>query len=550
MALGTMMADVLITGGGSAGCMAAIRAKEINPALNVVVFEKGDFKRGGTIAMGMDALNIVAIPGGDSPETYVEAVSASVEGILDQTPSLVMAQRSFALMQKLESWGVRFRKDGNGNYEMLKIHPKGKFCAGMDEPNLKVIIAEKAKSLGVTVLNRTTATSLLTDGATVVGATGFNLRTGEFVVCKAKSTIIANGGCARFMLPNSGYLFGTYDYPGNTGDGWAMAYHAGAKLTGFEYTINAPLIKDIACPLLYITLTRGAHIINGLGQRIDIDGNVGVHAMLREFREHRGPVFIKMDHLPEEKIREIEEILFTTERPIQKRFFEQRGIDFRQQPIELFPTEYYLCGGHGGTGLVVNEKAETNLEGLFAAGDAASVPRQHLTGAFVFGEVAAENAALRAASIDWPQLSEAQIETEKNRVFSHLSDETSPIDLAEFEYKVRRIAGDYAVPPKNEWKLKNAVDWMHRFRDELQSIRTHDFHQLAQILEIQSIMDCIELSAIASNARKESRWGFYHYRADYPEKNDAEWQKHVVLQADPISGKTAVSFQSIERGVL
>lgn len=546
----SMKADILIIGGGSAGCMAAIRAKELNSNLEVVVFEKGDFSRGGTIAMGMDALNIVAVPGLDTPQTYVEAVSATVDGILDQKPSFVMAQRSYDLMRKLEGWGVHFRKDAKGNYEMLKIHPKGNFCAGMDEPDLKVILAKKALSLGVKVLNRTTATALLKKDDAVVGATGFNLRSGEFVLCQAKSTIITNGGCSRFTLPNSGHLFGTYDYPGNTGDGWTMAYRAGAQLTGFEYTVNAPLIKDIACPLLYITLTRGAHIINGLGQRIDVDGNIGVHAMLREFREGRGPVFIKMDHLPEEKIKEIEEILFTTERPIQKRFFEQRGVNFRQQPIELFPTEYYLCGGHGSTGLVVNDSAATSVEGLYAAGDAASVPRQHLTGAFVFGEIAAENAVARAVAMDWQDLVEEQIVSEKSRIFAHFSDEASPINLGEFEYKVRRIAGDYAIPPKNECKLQLAIEWMQRFKRELQAIKTNDLHQLAKILEIESIIECIELSAIASNARKESRWGFYHYRSDYPAKNDAEWQKHVILQSDPPSGTARVSFQPIERSVL
>jgi succinate dehydrogenase/fumarate reductase flavoprotein subunit len=542
-------ADILILGGGSAGCMAAIRAKELAPGLEVVVFEKGDFKRGGTIAMGMDALNIVAVPGRDTPETYVEAVAATVDGILDQKPSHVMAQRSFELMRKLEDWGVRFRKDADGNYEMLKIHPKGKFCAGMDEPNLKVILSSRAEDIGVRVFNRTMATSLLKAGGAVAGATGFNLRTGDFIVCKAKSTIITNGGCSRFTLPNSGHLFGTYDYPGNTGDGWSMAYRAGARLTGFEYTINAPLIKDIACPLLYITLTRGAHIMNGLGKRIDTDGDIGVHTMLNEFREGRGPVFIKLDHLPEDKIKEIEDILFTTERPIQKRFFEQRGIDFRKQPIELFPTEYYLCGGHGMTGLVVDENAATNVAGLFAAGDAASVPRQHLTGAFVFGEIAAESGVRRAAS-GWPELSQEEIQAELARVYGPLSKETSPIDLNEFEYKVRRIAGDYAVPPKNECKLNSAIEWMLRFRTEAKTLNAADYHELAKILEIQSIIDCVELSAVASSARKESRWGFYHYRSDFPDKNDVEWNKHVILQTDPVSGAPAVSFQLVERSVL
>jgi len=542
-------ADILIIGGGSAGCMAAIRAKEINPALEVVIFEKGDLKRGGTIAMGMDALNIVAVPGIDTPETYVESVSMTVDGILDQRPSLVMAQRSFELMKKLESWGASFRKDAEGNYEMLKIHPKGTFAAGMDEPNLKVILAKKALALGVKVFNRTTATSLLTDKKTVVGATGLNVRTGEYMWCQAKSTILTNGGCSRFTLPNSGYLFGTYDYPGNSGDGWSMAFRAGAELTGFEYTQNVPLIKDINCPLLYITLTRGAKLINGIGQQIGADGHISAPAMLAEFRENRGPVFIHMSHLPEEKICEIENILFTTERPIQKRFFEQRGINFREKPIELFPTEYFLCGGHGLTGLVVDEGAKTSLDGLYAAGDVACVPRQHLTGAFVFGEVAAENAAARA-TLPWPELDENQILQERKRVLGPKSEETSPIDIAEFEYKVRRIAEDYAVPPKSEWKLDQAIEWMQKFRRELQSLKTADTHQLAKILEIGAIIDCVQLSATASKARKESRWGFVHYRMDYTEKDDINWQKHVLLQLGSSLDDIRVSYRPVERSVL
>ena len=544
-----MKADVLIVGGGSAGCMAAIRAKEINPALEVVIFEKGDLKRGGTIAMGMDALNIVAVPGMDTPETYVESVASTVDGILDQRPSLVMAQRSYEMMKKLESWGASFRKDADGNYEMLKIHPKGKFAAGMDEPNLKVILAKRALASGVKVYNRTTATSLLTNGNMVVGATGLNLRTGDYILCQAKSIILTNGGCSRFTLPNSGHLFGTYDYPGNSGDGWSMAYRAGAELTGFEYTQNVPLIKDINCPLLYITLTRGAKVINGLGQEISSGGKISATAMLTEFRENRGPVFIQMNHLPEEKIREIEDILFTTERPIQKRFFEQRGINFREKPIELFPTEYFLCGGHGLTGLVVDEGAKTSLDGLYAAGDVACVPRQHLTGAFVFGEVAAENAAARA-TLPWPTVDEKQVEQERERIFSSMSEEMSPIDIAEFEYKVRRIAADYAVPPKSKWKLDQAIEWMQRFRQELNLLKTSDMHQLAKIREIGAIIDCIQLSATASKARKESRWGFVHYRMDYPETDDVNWQKHVVLQAGSSFDDIKVSYRPIERSVL
>ena len=103
-----MEADILIIGGGSAGCMAANRALEIDPDLSVVVFEKGDIKYSGSIARGMDALNIVAIPNYTTPELYVESNTLHCNGVMDAPPSYEMARRSFELLKKLEGWGVCF----------------------------------------------------------------------------------------------------------------------------------------------------------------------------------------------------------------------------------------------------------------------------------------------------------------------------------------------------------------------------------------------------------------------------------------------------------
>ena len=544
-----LKADVLIIGGGSAGCLAAIRAKELNPSLEVVIFEKADLKRSGSLAMGMDALNVAAVPGVDTPETYIESASLIAQGIMDYGPSYLMAQRSYALMQKLESWGVRFTKEENGQYALMKIHSKGKFYAAMEEPDLKVILADRVYAAGVKVLNRTVATSLLQKEKTVVGATGFNIRTGEFVACAAKTVILCNGGQARFTLPNSGDLYSVFDFPGNSGDGYAMAYHAGAELTGFEYTMCTPSLKDITCPSFHVTLSRGARLVNAQGDLVSDSVEVGSYEVLKEFYENRGPVFIQTKHLPEKKIREIESLLFSVERPMQKRFFEQRGIDFRRDDIELGPTEFHLCGGHGLTGLVVGTRAETTVDGLFAAGDVASVPRQHLTGALIFGEVAAEAAVERACKA-MPELPFAQVEQEERRVFGFLKPEPSPIRLRDFEYKVRRIAGDYAVPPKNEYKLEQAVQWMRKFREELKRVTAADLHELMKVHEIGNIIDCIELSAVASKERKESRWGYFHRRTDYPEKNDKDWLKHIVLQKNPTDGLPQVTFRPIERSVL
>ena len=254
--------DLLIIGGGSAGCMAAIRALELRPDLKVVIFEKGDIKYSGSIARGMDALNIVAIPNFTTPELYVEAITEGCDGVVDAAPSYLMAARSFELLKKLQSWGVHFPVDESGNFKTLKYHVKGKFQTAMDEPDLKVMISRRALSAGAQVINRVMALSLLQDEGRVAGAIGMNVRTGEMVVCHAKAVIISAGGQARFSLPNSGYLYGTFDYPGNSGDGYAMAFRAGASLTGMEFTQRFMLIKDVDIPLLAITVTRGGRVLD------------------------------------------------------------------------------------------------------------------------------------------------------------------------------------------------------------------------------------------------------------------------------------------------
>ncbi len=538
--------DLLIIGGGSAGTMAAIVAKEQNPDIDVLIIEKAEINRSGSIAMGMDALNIVIQPGLSTSEQYLDSVKIITEGILDYKPSLVMAERSYALLKRLESWGIHFPQNEDEEYISLQVHAKGKFLVEMDSPDLKLVLAKKVKEAKVKVLNRTIITKLLVKEGRVNGALGFNVRSGEFVVCKAKAVILANGGCARFSLPNSGYLYGTFDYPGNAGDGYALAYHAGAQLTGFEYTSCSPLIKDLNCPLLYITLTRGAEVVNALGETLDFE-YLSPQFMLNELREGRGPIFIKMNHLPEERIKEIENILFTTERPIQKRFWEERGVDFREGLIELGETEYQLCGGHGFTGIVVNERAETSLKGLYAAGDVACVPFQHLTGAFVFGEIAAEEAIKYASTIKHIELDPSSLKEEEKRLQNIIDiNKKGAISVQEFEYKVRRKISDYAIPPKNETKLNQMLWWIQRFRAEVSDIKISDYHELSKFEEIRFILDCAELSVRASLTRKESRWGWFHYRIDFPERDDEKWLKHVILEKNKTNGEMKVSLRDIK----
>lgn len=521
-------ADILIVGGGSAGCLAAIRAKELAPEARVVILEKGHIRRSGSLAMGMDAVNIVALPGESTPAEYVESATKTFQGVLDPAPSYVMAERSFELLQKLERWGVEVPRDANGNYASLQVHAKGKFAVPIKAPEIKATLANKVESAGVTVYNRVQAVSLLARDGRVAGVVGLNVRTGEMLMCRAGAVILASGGCARFGLPDSGYLFGTFDFPGNTGEGFSMAFKAGAELTGMEFTRHSPLIKDLSCPLLYITLTRGAEVVNAFGERLDSEGGVSMGAMLQQIADGKGPIFISMTHLPDEKVSDIESILFTTERPIMRKFFRGRGINFREKPIELAPTEVQLCGGHGASGIRVNERAETTVCGLYAAGDVACVPGQHLTGAFVFGEVAAENAVDLIRGSETPAIDAGQVGETGERM-QRLLRADGPVTLKEFEYKLRRLINNYVASPKNDYKLSQAIWWADRLESEFAQVTTvKGAHQLGRALEIEAILDCARLSATASRERKESRWGLQHYRTDYPQP-DPELAGHIVL---------------------
>ncbi|KWA06585.1 fumarate reductase/succinate dehydrogenase flavoprotein subunit [Burkholderia territorii] len=529
--------DIVVVGGGTAGPMAAIKAKERDPSLRVLLLEKANVKRSGAISMGMDGLNNAVIPGHATPEQYTREITIANDGIVDQEAVYAYAAHSFATIEQLDRWGVKFEKDGTGDYAVKKVHHIGSYVLPMPEGHdIKKVLYRQLKRARIAITNRIVATRVLTDAhGRASGVLGFDCRTADFHVIRAKAVILCCGAAGRLGLPASGYLMGTYENPTNAGDGYAMAYHAGAALANLEcFQIN-PLIKDYNGPACaYVTGPLGGFTANGKGERF-IECDYWSGQMMWEFHQElqsgNGPVFLKLDHLAEETIQTIEQILHTNERPSRGRFHAGRGTDYRHQMVEMHISEIGLCSGHSASGVYVNARAETTVPGLYAAGDMAAVPHNYMLGAFTYGWFAGQNAADDVAGRDHAPVDDEQVAAERARVLAPLTRERG-LAPAQVEYKLRRIVNDYLQPPKVTRKMEIGLQRFDGIIEDIEELKAHNPHELMRAAEVRAIRDCAEMAARASLFRTESRWGLYHHRVDFPHRNDDEWFCHTWLRKD------------------
>lgn len=543
--------DVLVVGGGTAGTMAALTAAE--RGANVLLLEKAHVRHSGALAMGMDGVNNAVVPGRAEPDDYVAEITRANDGLVDQSTVRQTATRGFAMVQRLESYGVKFEKDEHGEYAVRQVHRSGSYVLPMPEgKDVKKVLYRQLRRREmrerIRIENRVMPVRVLThpDDGRAVGIAGFHTRTGEFVTVRAGAVILATGPCGRLGLPASGYLYGTYENPTNAGDGYAMAYHAGAALTGIEcFQIN-PLIKDYNGPACaYVANPFGGYQVNRHGERF-VESDYWSGQMMAEFATElasdRGPVYLKLSHLPEETIGAVESILHTTERPTRGTFHEGRGHDYRTHDIEMHISEIGLCGGHSASGVRVDAHARTTVPRLYAAGDLASVPHNYMIGAFVFGDLAGEDAA-RYRTYEG-ELPADQLAAAHELVYRPLRNPEGP-PQPQVEYKLRRFVNDYVAPPKTGAKLSLAVEAFTRMSEEIAGMGARTAHELMRCAEVSFIRDCAEMAARASLARTESRWGLYHERLDHPERDDQGWLHHLDLRKSP-SGAMEFTARPVE----
>src|SRR5580700_5516283 len=491
--LSEVSCDVLIIGGGTAGPMAALKAKLKNPAATVILLEKANVKRSGAISMGMDGLNNAVIPGHATPEQYTKEITIANDGIVDQKPVYKYARRCYSIIEELDSFGIRFLKNENGDFAVKKVHHIGTYVLPMPNGDtVKKALYRQLRRARLLISNRYMATRLLTgkDGR-VAGAIAVNTRSAEFLVIRAKAVVLCAGAAGRLGLPTSGYMFGTYENAANSGDGYAMAYHAGAALANLEcFQIN-PLIKAYNGP-------ARAYTANNTGARfIECDYWSG-QMMLEFFRElqsGKGPVFLKLDHLHDKTIGEIENTLHRVERPTRGVFHEGRGTNYRSEMIEMHISEIGLCSGHSASGVFVDEFARTTVPGLYAAGDMASVPHNYMLGAFTNGSVAGEDAMDFAVATDFATFDPADIAEEQARVLAPTKREDG-IPPNQIEYKARRLVNDYLQPPKVTRKFELGQQRLAEVREDLEDrMIARNAHELLRALETASILDCADMAA-------------------------------------------------------
>ncbi|MFE9572999.1 fumarate reductase/succinate dehydrogenase flavoprotein subunit [Streptomyces sp. NPDC006692] len=525
--------DVLVIGGGTAGTMAALTAAEHDA--NVLLLEKAHVRHSGALAMGMDGVNNAVIPGRAEPDDYVAEITRANDGIVDQSTVRQTATRGFAMVQRLESYGVKFEKDEHGEYAVRQVHRSGSYVLPMPEgKDVKKVLYRQLRRREmrerIRIENRVMPVRVLTAEGRAVGAVGFHTRTGAFVTIRAGAVILATGACGRLGLPASGYLYGTYENPTNAGDGYAMAYHAGAELTGIEcFQIN-PLIKDYNGPACaYVANPFGGYQVNRHGERF-VDSDYWSGQMMAEFAAEvasdRGPVYLKLSHLPEESVSALESILHSTERPTRGTFHAGRGHDYRTHDVEMHISEIGLCGGHSASGVRVDDHARTTVPRLYAAGDLACVPHNYMIGAFVFGDLAGADAS------QYPpyegELPADQLREAHELIYRPLRNPDGP-PQPQVEYKLRRFVNDYVAPPKSGARLSLALEAFERMHDDIAEMGARTPHELMRCAEVTFIRDCAEMAARASLARTESRWGLYHDRLDHPQRDDASWFHHLDL---------------------
>ena len=527
----TIKTDLLIIGGGAAGCMAAIMAKRRSPKLAVAILEKAHISRSGCLAMGLNAVNAHLTEG--TPQDYLDYVRGDNYGIVRDDLVLSIGERLNRMTELLEELGVPLPRDAQGAYIA-----RSKRSIVMQGEHLKPLLARAVAASGVQVENRTPAYRLLrAEDGRVCGAAGFNLRTGEMIVAQAAAVLIATGGASGIYRPSNPGLARTKTWycPYNAGSGLAMGLREGAEMTSFEMRFVALRTKDVIAPTGTLVLgarmpqcnARGEKYVRQkeqmLGRRLTTCERL--QFTIDEHRRGTGPCYVDVSGLSAGEYRNLVENYLNMAPSI--------ALDLLQDPahpktsIEICGSEPYVNGGHGMAGFWIDVRRSTTLPGLYVAGDAAGgAPKKYLTGCFAEAEMAVEHITewLSSAAPHGVPIGAEQALSKLRRPLA----EKSGLTFFDIEARLQKIMEEYAGGSTQNYetsrdKLLLARRYLSALDGHAGSAAAADGHGL---MRVHDTHDRILLARVLVEhllARRETRWPCYQTRLDFSLRNDLEY---------------------------
>ena len=544
--------DVLIIGGGTAGCYAALTIREESD-LSVIIAEKANIKRSGCLAAGVNAINAYIVKG-RKPEDYVDYAKKDADNIVREDLLMTMSEGLNRVTKKMENLGLVILKDENGEYVA-----RGNRNIKINGENMKPLLAKAVEALpDVTVLNHLNITDYIVEEGQISGAVGFSIEDNTAYEIRAKKVLCATGGAAGLYRPNNpGFSRHKMWYPPfNTGAGFAMGIQSGAEMTTFEMRFIALRCKDTIAPTGTIAQGVGAKQVNAKGEvyedKYGLTTSERVYGTVMENLEGRGPCYLRTEGISKEQDESLKKA-YLNMAPSQTLKWLEAKKDPSKQNVEIEGTEPYIVGGHTASGYWVDTNRQTTIQGLYAAGDVAGgCPQKYVTGAMVEGEIAAKHivATLKEEQRNDPcdqQKADCLFEEKIEQYNAYLARQNDLFDVESLEEAMQKVMDQYAGGISthyqfNEKQLTLAKEKIDHLIELSQDIGAKDMHELMFVYELKERLT-VCLSVIAHlKARKETRWHSFAENLDYPQKSDA-WLKYVNSRME--DGKLKIIFRDL-----
>lgn len=532
MRIENLQTDVLIIGGGTAGCYAALTISEHSDS-KVLICEKAHIKRSGCLAAGVNALNAYIVEG-RTPQDYVDYARKDADGIVRGDLLLTMSERLNSVTERLEKLGLVILKDKEGKYVT-----RGNRNLKINGENIKPILADAVNELdNVTVLNRVNITDYAVENNHINGAFGIGIENDTFYVIKAKAVIIATGGAAGLYKPNNpGFSRHKMWYPPfNTGAGFAMGINAGAEMTTFEMRFIALRCKDTIAPTGTLAQGVGAKQINSLGEvyetKYGITTSQRVYGTVNENLNGRGPCYLQTEGITEEQDESLLKA-YLNMAPSQTIKWIESGKNPSQQNVEIEGTEPYIVGGHTASGYWVDTNRKTTIDGLYAAGDVAGgCPQKYVTGALAEGEIAGLSVVEYIKDKNVATIDDKVVNNHIDEVENFLKDKHCKFTTEQLEEAMQTVMDSYAGGIKtnyrfNEKQLEIADYKIKQLMELSKDLYAEDFQELMYIYELRERLTVCRSVIAHLKARKETRWHSFAENLDYPEKDNEHWNKYV-----------------------